>query len=75
MVSPLKLAVIKTVRISTQLYDNFSQLLPQQRRQKCLLVSLMLNLNRYSTSAQNHLCRTSPRSIPGYCEILREALW
>jgi len=31
-------------------------------------VSLMLNLNRYSASAQNHRCSTSPQSIPGYRE-------
>ena len=50
---PAKTSGDKTVRFSTQLYDNFSQLLPRQRRQKCLLVSLMLNLNGYSASAQN----------------------
>ena len=50
---PAKISGDKTVRFFTQLYDNFSQLLPRQRRQKCLLVSLMLNLNRYSASAQN----------------------
>ena len=33
-----------------------------------LLVSLMLNLNKYSASAQNHRCSTSPRSIPVYRE-------
>ena len=65
---PAKTTGDKTVGFSTQLYDNFSQLLPQQRRQKCLLVSLMLNLNRYSASAQNHRCSTSPRSIPVYRE-------
>ena len=52
---PTKISGDKTVRFSTQLYDNFSQLLPRQRRQKCLLVSLMLNQNRYSASAQNSL--------------------
>jgi len=40
----------------------------QAVRNAPVLVSLMLNLNRYSVSAQNHRCSTSPWSIPGYRE-------
>ena len=35
-------------------------------RQRRLLVFLMPDYNRYSASAQNHRCSTSPWSIPGY---------
>jgi len=51
---PAKTSVDKTVKFITQLYDNFSQLLPHQRRQKCLLVSSILQAHRIIGVALHH---------------------